>query len=1267
MDTELYPPAPAGVPADLAAPTGRYKRQTAAAVIGVVAFFLLYLGMTYWFGLVAYRAFAAWGEHTKRALFVGIPSAFLCLVLLKGLFVRQKLSRDSLLQITADEEPELFRFIHRVADDIGAPRPHKVFLSPDVNAAVFLDVGLINLIIPSRKNLIVGIGLVNSLTLDELKAVIAHEFGHFAQRSMGVGQWVYVAEGFVRNLIARRDMLDDLVHWISRFDFRIAWIGWGLRLLIWALRSMIDQLFRFVVLLSRALTRQMEFQADLVSVSVAGSDSLVHALHRLPAADRGWGEAASFVVGQAQKGRRTEDLFAVQSRFIERYREVHALPDHGQTPRRPSVERSAHRVFAHSIADVPQMWSTHPSNKDREESCKAQYFESHLDERSAWLVFRDPELVRRRMTSHFLDLAMRPHPDDPAPPAPVEMVSVPLEESLRTVDEIFGRAALDRRYQGLYTTMAMTRALAKGESLHVPPQTDDPEQLLGELEQVFDDELSEQVEEFFQLDEELAQLEGLKLGVLEAPGGVIAHRGRQLRRKELRDVCAETKAELEGHRRALGERFRRARGAGLRIARILDERRGAGEGGTRWELHLEALAELLHYAEHTGADLVDNVTFFEHVLAIVFADGNVSQSEMRRLVAEGAELSYTIRRVFEERQQVLMPAPVRQRLTKDGLSWEELIGPQLHLSAPTEHDFANDWIGIAATWWSPYLQSLQGLATSTLDVLLEAEEYLATCLKNGSDPGDAPAAGSVPESYREFPFGSERERQERLGWWDRFQVAEGFAGGAMRFLVAGALLAPAVAAGFMVSERELWLYNGLDRTVVVDVDGDRIEMLPGMDTEVAVDGDSAAIRTTTESGELIEELTIDDLSELDQPVYNVAAAGAFARWWAVYGVGVEPDPVFQTGRVLEADAEYLFREPPSSISSRGSQTRAVFDSLDDPLVLPQVLNGAERELAETHLRWDGPESLDLGAWIALLPAERQSAAARERFEAHPSARTWVLLHTFANQRVEDEVCGSGQSFPEAVAALCAGDERIETLAAEGNRAWLRMLAGDRALRLREYDRALVHYGSVALRGVLEAAILSRRARVLRAMGRYDDAAALPREGDAYFDYVMTVESGADPAVGAMAQARARGDHGADVRQALATEATADEMAFAAASEGAPLELAQELASDGRSFRSPTAAVTAWALGWRLADPELRARAAAAYAELDGALDLEAIDLPALRETPDVLLAGEERHSIRTQAELRLAAWIAWEGEVPTEWRELVHAVLFLAERPALER
>src|SRR5207244_1928026 len=126
-------------------------------------------------------------------------------------------------------------FLHRLADELGAPRPYRVYLSPGVNACVFYDLSLLNLIIPSRKNLDIGLGLVNVLNIGELKAVLAYEFGHFAQRTMAVGRWVYISHQIATHIVAKRDAFDRFLAYLSRLDIRIAWIGWLFRLIVWAI------------------------------------------------------------------------------------------------------------------------------------------------------------------------------------------------------------------------------------------------------------------------------------------------------------------------------------------------------------------------------------------------------------------------------------------------------------------------------------------------------------------------------------------------------------------------------------------------------------------------------------------------------------------------------------------------------------------------------------------------------------------------------------------------------------------------------------------------------------------------------------------------------------------------------------------------------------------------------------------------------------------------------------------------------------------------
>ncbi len=277
----VYPPGPTNVPAGFTRPTAAYQRHAYLAVAALVVFLAGYFALTAWFGWTSWRLVNAAMHARKYEIWLGLAglaAGLLTIFMLKALiFVRRSSTRGD-LEITAASHPRLVGFLHQLADEAGAPRPRKIYLSPTVNAGVFYDLTLLSLVLPTRKNLVIGLGLVNVLTLSELKAVLAHEFGHFAQRSMRVGRWVYTAQQVAGHLVHKRDWLDGALRGLSQIDLRVAWIGWILRGIVWAIRAVVDTLFRGVQALERALSREMELQADLVAVSLTGSDALVHAL-----------------------------------------------------------------------------------------------------------------------------------------------------------------------------------------------------------------------------------------------------------------------------------------------------------------------------------------------------------------------------------------------------------------------------------------------------------------------------------------------------------------------------------------------------------------------------------------------------------------------------------------------------------------------------------------------------------------------------------------------------------------------------------------------------------------------------------------------------------------------------------------------------------------------------------------------------------------------------------------------------------------------------
>src|SRR5205814_6198739 len=121
--------------------------------------------------------------------------------LIKFMFTTSKDENSSRVEIYKEDQPKLFAFIRQLSAETQTPLPKKIFLSPDVNACVFYNSSFWSMFLPVKKNLEIGLGLVNSINASEFKAVIAHEFGHFSQRSMKLGSFTYNVNRVIYNML----------------------------------------------------------------------------------------------------------------------------------------------------------------------------------------------------------------------------------------------------------------------------------------------------------------------------------------------------------------------------------------------------------------------------------------------------------------------------------------------------------------------------------------------------------------------------------------------------------------------------------------------------------------------------------------------------------------------------------------------------------------------------------------------------------------------------------------------------------------------------------------------------------------------------------------------------------------------------------------------------------------------------------------------------------------------------------------------------------
>lgn len=947
---DLYPPGPAAAPADLARPGPGYRRQAWLAVAALGLFLLAYLALAGWFTTIAVRAFASiaegGGERLLPLLFAGGCASLLAVFMFKALFFVRRGGTGHDIEVTAAEQPRLFAFLHRLADEAGAPRPHRVFLSDRVNAAVFYDLSLLNLLLPSRKNLEIGLPLVNMLTLSELKAVLAHEFGHFAQRSMAVGSWVYIAQQVATALVARRDWLDRLLELISRIDLRVAWIGWLLRLVVWSIRSLLDSLLRVVVLAQRALSRQMEFQADLVAVSLTGSDELVHALHKLQAADDAWERTCGFVHGQVQGGHLPRDVFALQEAVRERMARVLGDEHWGRIPPASGEPPAQRRLFKQGFAQPPQMWSTHPSSRDREDNAKRRYLEAPHDPRSAWALFDGREALEDGLRARFA--------------AGREVALIPHEEALARLDASFDRRVYDPRYRGAYVRRELTRHAEDVGALAGEAPADPPAALAA----LYPEALAGAIVRQRELHEELDALRALRDGDYEATGGRIVFRGREIARRALPAAIREVEADLADAQREVRGHDRACRAAHLAAAERL------GEG---WPAHLRGLLTVLHYAEHARADLDDASALLRNVVAVVTADGRVSGGELRRLVAACNQVQRVLARVHDESGWVRLDPALCAALGIE--AWDRVFEP-FRLPRADEKNI-NDWMRVVDGWIHSTRGPLSALAETALERLLQAEGEVAAQLAGDAPRAPAPGASVVDGPYGLLVAGRERAKQRRLGWWDRFQTADGVLAGLLRGAVALAVVATIVAAGSSLQYGRLatvYVLNALGTPVEVQVGGASHRVGAGGTLRFDLPLEQAPeLVALAPDGREIERFRPEGVQSGEDYVYNIAAATILAEFTVSYGNAAEVEPrMLGAQRWMHTTARHVFEEPPASVRTRGAgEQRRVLDSaVAEPAETQLALLGGDAERVRAlHVAFDPPASAE--AWrVAGQPAAK---------------------------------------------------------------------------------------------------------------------------------------------------------------------------------------------------------------------------------------------------------------------------------------------------------
>lgn len=161
------------------------------------------------------------------------------------------------------DQPRLFAEIRRVADATGQAMPAHVYAVLDANAFVTQRGGMMG--VGSRRVMGIGLALLSRFSVDQLRAVIAHEFGHFDGGDTKLGPWIYKTRAAmgrtVTNLYATARSVGEVSDLMAAVLAAVAapfkWMALG------------------YVRLAQSVSRRQEYSADALAARTVGAAHLI--------------------------------------------------------------------------------------------------------------------------------------------------------------------------------------------------------------------------------------------------------------------------------------------------------------------------------------------------------------------------------------------------------------------------------------------------------------------------------------------------------------------------------------------------------------------------------------------------------------------------------------------------------------------------------------------------------------------------------------------------------------------------------------------------------------------------------------------------------------------------------------------------------------------------------------------------------------------------------------------------------------------------------
>lgn len=310
--------------------------------------------------------FLALGRIPVRLmLFIGLAGLYTLVAIVRSLFVRVR-SGEPGRKLPLQEAPQLWALTGEVASKVGTRGLDAIYLTPGTGIAVTERGSLLKRMRGrAERSLILGLGVLPDLTQGRLRAILAHEYGHFSHRDTAGGDLANLALASIQQM-GYGLAVSGQARW-----YNPAWL-------------FVNGFLRVFLRVVLGASRLQEILADRYAAAAYGAQQLIDGLMHVIRQDL----AFSLEVREEAKAAQAEqrDL-----------RNLYALPGLKTAELKGELEKAVGEVMA--LPTSP--YDSHPSPADRIRLLKKMPETGVVEEEPgpAWALLPMRRALQEEMTS----------------------------------------------------------------------------------------------------------------------------------------------------------------------------------------------------------------------------------------------------------------------------------------------------------------------------------------------------------------------------------------------------------------------------------------------------------------------------------------------------------------------------------------------------------------------------------------------------------------------------------------------------------------------------------------------------------------------------------------------------------------------------------------------------------------------------------------------------------------------------------------------------